>query len=148
MLQLVHRIRVFLFLFFLINPPSFRWQGRRSSPVQGERCSVSPRCMGEGRASQPWSHLGNRERGSDVAQPIMDYTLSLSLLSSDSVYLSFSFCPFFTKTLLSKTKHHSYFCLHSLHRPPRFWVSSISSYSLGCARGDADPHADHEVRTQ
>ena len=85
---------------------------------------------------------------SGVAHIFLDYTLSPSLLSSDSVYLLFYHLPLFYLTLFHTTIHHNKTCLHSLHKPPRFWVPSITSYSLGCARGDADPHADHEVRTQ
>ena len=48
------------------NPSRNRWQGRRSSPVQGGRCSVSPPCTGQVRASQPWSPLLGARVGNDV----------------------------------------------------------------------------------
>ena len=50
-------VSVASFFFCFSNPPRHQLQGRRSSPMQGGRCSVSPPCMGEERGSQcfPWS---------------------------------------------------------------------------------------------
>ena len=97
-----------------IDPLSFRWQGRRSSPVQGERCSISPRCKGEGRVSQPWSLIGSREWVSDtVLFYFLDSVLFPSrrypLIVRDCLSFFFTVFFFFSFTLIILQAKHEYF---------------------------------------
>ena len=99
------RKRRYVIFMIFSNPPSFRWQGRRSSPVQGERCSISPRCKGEGRASQPWSLIGSREWVSDT---VLLYFLDSVLFPSRRYPLIVRDCLSFFFYCLYLLFFHSY----------------------------------------